>query len=96
LPSLDYLSPMWRCDPPPAVALQVESKFTSIVSDLENRSASMPGMCSACHQPAETHMCITEIPYFKELIIMNTQCDHCGYRNVDVRTAGLMLRLQHC
>lgn len=30
----------------------------------------------------------TNIPHFKEVIIIATVCDHCGYRTSDVKTGG--------
>lgn len=31
---------------------------------------------------------ITEIPYFKEVIIMATNCDACGYRTNEVKSGS--------
>lgn len=28
------------------------------------------------------------IPHFKEVIIMSTVCDHCGYKSNEVKTGG--------
>ncbi|RMD41347.1 hypothetical protein DV735_g3802, partial [Chaetothyriales sp. CBS 134920] len=36
----------------------------------------------------EVNMKRTNIPHFKEVIIMATNCDHCGYRTSDVKTGG--------
>jgi len=29
-----------------------------------------------------------DIPYFKEIIIMSTNCDACGYKDNEVKTGG--------
>lgn len=33
-------------------------------------------------------MCIANIPFFKEIIIMAFSCDYCGYRNTDIKHGG--------
>lgn len=33
-------------------------------------------------------MCISSIPFFKEIIIMAYSCDHCGYRNTEIKSGG--------
>jgi len=47
-----------------------------------------PAHCSACGVPSETRMYITNIPYFKEVIIMSTTCDECGYRSSELKAGG--------
>lgn len=33
-------------------------------------------------------MCETNIPYFKDLIIMSFSCDHCGAHSTETKTSG--------
>jgi zinc finger protein len=33
-------------------------------------------------------MKMVEIPHFKQVVIMSTVCDHCGYRSNEVKTGG--------
>ena len=40
--------------------------------------------CHACGKMGESRMCITDIPYFKEVIIMSFVCDFCGFRTNEV------------
>lgn len=47
-----------------------------------------PSDCPHCHKPAETDMCLTDIPHFKEVIIMSLLCDHCGYRSNEIKGGG--------
>lgn len=42
--------------------------------------------CPNCNAPCETHMKLTEIPYFKEVIIMATSCDACGHKSNEVKS----------
>jgi zinc finger protein len=44
--------------------------------------------CPACGKPCTVNMKKTNIPHFKEVIIIATVCDHCGYRTSDVKTGG--------
>jgi zinc finger protein len=44
--------------------------------------------CSHCYKPAETDMCVTDIPHFKEVIIMSLACDHCGFRSNEIKGGG--------
>lgn len=44
--------------------------------------------CPACQRPAETRMHLIEIPYFKEVLIMATSCDACGYKTNEVKSSG--------
>ncbi|KAH9304602.1 hypothetical protein KI387_009006 [Taxus chinensis] len=47
-----------------------------------------PATCGACTAKCETRMFVTNIPYFKEVIIMASICDVCGYRNSEVKPGG--------
>ncbi|KAI9670458.1 MAG: nucleolar zinc-finger protein [Trizodia sp. TS-e1964] len=49
---------------------------------------SFPGVCSGCTKPCATKMKKVDIPHFKEVIIMSTVCDYCGYRSNEVKTGG--------
>jgi zinc finger protein len=44
--------------------------------------------CPACAKPCTVNMKKTNIPHFKEVIIIATVCEHCGYRTSDVKTGG--------
>jgi zinc finger protein len=47
-----------------------------------------PGDCPGCRGQADTRMFATRIPYFREVVVMCTSCDACGYRNSDLRAGG--------
>ncbi|KAG0263622.1 nucleolar zinc-finger protein [Mortierella polycephala] len=49
---------------------------------------SFPANCSSCNSPSDTKMHILDIPHFKEVIIMSTTCDHCGYKSNEVKAGG--------
>ncbi|CAG8610140.1 921_t:CDS:10, partial [Paraglomus occultum] len=47
-----------------------------------------PGNCSECNMPGETRMQVLNIPHFKEVVIMSTTCDACGYKSNEVKAGG--------
>ncbi|CAM9761919.1 unnamed protein product [Lampetra fluviatilis] len=44
--------------------------------------------CPECNAPASTNMKLIQIPHFKEVIIMATNCDVCGHRTNEVKSGG--------
>lgn len=66
------------------VAAAVESKVT----DWAENGILIPGTCHECRKECETRMCTTDIPFFKEVIIMVTDCANCGYRDAEVKPGG--------
>ncbi|KAG8434532.1 hypothetical protein GDO86_012782 [Hymenochirus boettgeri] len=44
--------------------------------------------CPECNAPAATNMKLVQIPHFKEVIIMATNCDSCGHRTNEVKSGG--------
>eukprot|EP00250_Pteridium_aquilinum_P017721 c23752_g3_i2 orf=68-1510(+) len=47
-----------------------------------------PSTCGACAARCENRMFATNIPYFKEVIVMASSCDICGYRNSELKAGG--------
>lgn len=58
------------------------------LEDLEGEVLQFPTNCSSCGSPCETNMKITNIPHFKEVVIMATVCDVCGHRTNEVKSGG--------
>ena len=48
----------------------------------------LPAECPACAMHCTVNMKKVNIPHFKEVILMATVCEHCGYRTSDVKTGG--------
>lgn len=44
--------------------------------------------CPECNRPAKTNMKLVNIPHFKEVIIMATNCEGCGHRTNEVKSGG--------
>ena len=55
---------------------------------LKEEVLSFPTNCHECNAPAETKMKMTNIPYFKEVVIMATVCDLCGAKTNEVKAGG--------
>ncbi|KAI6112829.1 ZPR1 zinc-finger domain-containing protein [Pisolithus sp. B1] len=53
-------------------------------ADGEGAEASME-VCLRCARQLVTHVKKVSIPYFKDTLIMSTDCEHCGYRDNEVR-----------
>ena len=47
-----------------------------------------PGHCPHCQHPTETRMCLTDIPHFKQVILMSMVCSDCGYKSNEVKGGG--------
>ncbi|KIW99927.1 uncharacterized protein Z518_10855 [Rhinocladiella mackenziei CBS 650.93] len=58
------------------------------VSIVDNEVYELHAECPACSKPCTVNMKKTNIPHFKEVIIIATVCGHCGYRTNDVKTGG--------
>ena len=57
-------------------------------SIIPNEVYSFPATCPGCTKHCVTHMKMVEIPHFKQVVIMSTVCDQCGYRSNEVKTGG--------
>jgi len=55
---------------------------------LKEEILTFPTNCHSCNAPAETNMKMTNIPYFKEVVIMATVCDMCGIKTNEVKAGG--------
>lgn len=55
---------------------------------IENQVYSFPASCPGCTNACTTNMKMVNIPFFKQVVLMSTVCDHCGYRSNEVKTGG--------
>lgn len=46
------------------------------------------GTCSSCNAPLDTRMKKVNIPYFKDILIMSTNCENCGYKDNEVKSGA--------
>ncbi|ODV92210.1 hypothetical protein CANCADRAFT_84009 [Tortispora caseinolytica NRRL Y-17796] len=54
----------------------------------EDEVATFPATCPSCLRRCDTHMKLTDIPHFKQVTIMSTNCEYCGYKSNEVKTGG--------
>jgi len=57
---------------------------------VENQVYSFPAACPGCaaQEGCTTNMKMVSIPHFKQVVIMSTVCERCGYRSNEVKTGG--------
>ncbi|EGI68147.1 PREDICTED: zinc finger protein ZPR1 [Acromyrmex echinatior] len=58
------------------------------LEQLEGEVLSFPTNCPDCNSPCETNMKLTNIPHFKEVVIMATLCESCGHRTNEVKSGS--------
>ncbi|OCH93704.1 zf-ZPR1-domain-containing protein [Obba rivulosa] len=61
------------------------------VADEEDRPVQeIESLCMRCREQGMTRMMLTSIPYFREVIIMSFRCEHCGFSNNEIQSAGMI------
>lgn len=55
---------------------------------VDGKVYTLPAECPGCTKGCVVNMQKVNIPYFKEVFIWSTVCDHCGYRTNEVKTGG--------
>ncbi|XP_063075867.1 zinc finger protein ZPR1 [Engraulis encrasicolus] len=65
-----------------------ELEHPGFVESLKNEVLVFNTNCPECNAPAHTNMKLVQIPHFKEVIIMATNCDSCGHRTNEVKSGG--------
>ncbi|TDZ23413.1 Zinc finger protein ZPR1 [Colletotrichum sidae] len=71
-----------------AAAASANPGLTADGDIIPNEVYSFPASCPGCMRPCTTHMKMVDIPHFKQVVLMSTVCDDCGYRSNDVKTGG--------
>ena len=62
--------------------------FDTSATDAMKAVMTFPGECYVCQTAGETRMLVTDVPHFKEVIIMSFLCEECGFKNVEVKGGG--------
>lgn len=55
---------------------------------VDGKVYTLPAECPGCAKGCVVNMQKVSIPYFKEVFVWSTVCDHCGYRTNEVKTGG--------
>lgn len=48
----------------------------------------MESVCPSCERSGKTTLLMANIPFFKDIIIISFECEHCGERNNEVQFGG--------
>lgn len=79
----------------PQAAIPAEPK--TLTDDYEQTKPdeviSFPDVCSSCGATLETYMKTVDIPHFKEVVLMSTNCHTCGYRDNEIKSGGAIADL---
>ncbi|KAH9852116.1 zf-ZPR1-domain-containing protein [Lenzites betulinus] len=68
--------------------LPVEAQTVEVTLDEERPVQEIESLCMRCHEQGVTRLLLTSIPYFREIIVMSFRCEHCGFNNNEVQSAG--------
>ncbi|KAM3830736.1 zinc finger protein ZPR1 isoform 1-T1 [Vipera latastei] len=66
----------------------LEEDSADSADDLRNEVLQFSTNCPECNAPSSTNMKLVQIPHFKEVILMATNCDACGHRTNEVKSGG--------
>ena len=47
-------------------------------------------MCMSCGENGVTRLLLTKIPHYKEIILMSFHCEHCGFKNNEIQSGGVI------
>ncbi|KAJ2935328.1 hypothetical protein H1R20_g1767, partial [Candolleomyces eurysporus] len=56
--------------------------------DEEKAVDEIDSLCMKCHEQGKTRLLLTSIPFFKEVVVMSFRCEHCGWSNNEIQSAG--------
>ncbi|OXB62388.1 hypothetical protein ASZ78_009454 [Callipepla squamata] len=68
---------------------ELDEKPADSAEDLRDEVLQFNTNCPECNAPANTNMKLVQIPHFKEVIIMATNCDSCGHRTNESETCSV-------
>lgn len=64
------------------------SMYTQQAEDDVPEVTTIESLCMNCREDGTTKLLLTLIPYFREVILMSFECDHCGFKNSEVQFGG--------
>ncbi|XP_047547666.1 zinc finger protein ZPR1 [Lutra lutra] len=75
--------------PAPARAPAPEHLFRPIsAEDEEQQPTEIESLCMNCYRNGTTRLLLTKIPFFREIIVSSFSCEHCGWNNTEIQSAG--------
>ncbi|XP_003740879.1 zinc finger protein ZPR1 [Galendromus occidentalis] len=67
---------------------ETENSASKFTEELRDEVHSFPTQCPECRAPAEIKMKLTDIPHFKEVVIMAMVCEACGHKTNEIKSGG--------
>uniref|UniRef100_A0A8C8ZLV0 Zinc finger protein ZPR1 n=1 Tax=Prolemur simus TaxID=1328070 RepID=A0A8C8ZLV0_PROSS len=75
--------------PHPAPSLAAGHLFRPIsAEDEEQQPTEIESLCMNCYNNGITRLLLTKIPFFREIIVSSFSCEHCGWSNTEIQSAG--------
>ncbi|XP_036848620.2 zinc finger protein ZPR1 isoform X2 [Manis javanica] len=75
--------------PTPARASAPGHLFRPIsAEDDEQQPTEIESLCMNCFRNGMTRLLLTKIPFFREIIVSSFSCEHCGWSNTEIQSAG--------
>lgn len=71
-----------------SLGIYEEQKGEFTLEDLQGEVMQFPTNCPHCNCPCDTNMKVVNIPHFKDVVIMATNCEQCGHRTNEVKSGG--------
>ncbi|GAB1294164.1 Zinc finger protein ZPR1 [Apodemus speciosus] len=56
--------------------------------DEEQQPTKIESLCMNCYRNGTTRLLLTKIPFFREIIVSSFSCEHCGWNNTEIQSAG--------
>lgn len=56
--------------------------------DEEQQPTEIESLCMNCYRNGTTRLLLTKIPFFREIIVSSFSCEHCGWNNTEIQSAG--------
>lgn len=50
----------------------------------------MESLCPNCHEQGETRLMLTNIPFWKDILVISFSCQKCTYRDNEIQNCGAL------
>ncbi|KAH8740099.1 hypothetical protein FG386_001760 [Cryptosporidium ryanae] len=72
------------------------SQNSEYVRDDETGLTTIKSLCMNCHDEGVTRLLLTTIPQFREVVLMSFECFHCGWKNNEIQSGGILQDKGEC
>ncbi|KAJ4450425.1 hypothetical protein ANN_01849 [Periplaneta americana] len=56
--------------------------------DPDPETTEIESLCVNCGENGTTRVLLTKIPFYKEVVLMSFECEHCGFKNNEIQPGG--------